>query len=197
MDSRAETQRHWQADRHSPIAILGIGNLLLSDDGVGIHAIQMLRNDPDIDSVACILDGGTIGTELLAEICGFEKLLIVDAVDANVQPGTILWVDLTAPDPQRVVARNAHQSGIPGLLDDLRLLGCEPRQVALVGVQPATIGFGTQLSPAVSRALPDLTKQVSERLQSWTVGAERIPEGSHTDAAQPTSMMANGTLGTV
>jgi hydrogenase maturation protease len=130
-------------DPPRPIAIVGVGNLLLSDDGVGIHAVRRLRSDTRVESMARLIDGGTVGTDLLAEVCGCENLLIVDAVDAGLPPGTTIRMDLSGPDPQKIDTRNAHQSGIPGLLDDLRLLGQAPRQVVLVGVQPAAIGLGT------------------------------------------------------
>jgi len=136
------------------IAIVGVGNLLLSDDGAGIHAVRRLRSDARVGSMARLIDGGTIGTDLLAEVCGCEKLLIVDAVDAGLPPGATVRMDFGGPDPQRVDARNTHQFGIPGLLDDLRLLGQAPRQVVLVGVQPAAMGLGTELSPEVASALP-------------------------------------------
>ena len=76
--------------------------------------------------MARLIDGGTVGTDLLAEVCGCERLLIVDAVDAGLAPGTTVWMDLSGPDPGKIDTRNAHQFGIPGLLDDLRLLGQAP-----------------------------------------------------------------------
>jgi hydrogenase maturation protease len=150
------------------IAILGVGNLLLSDDGAGIHAIRMMRNDSRVRSMARLIDGGTVGTDLLAEVYGCEKLLIVDAVNAGLPPGTTIRMDYSGPDPQRIDTRNAHQFGLPGLLDDLRLLGQAPRQVVLVGVQPAAMGLGTQLSPEVASALPVVSAEVVRQLDRWT-----------------------------
>ena len=151
-----------------PIAIVGVGNLLLSDDGVGIHAVRRLRSDSRIRSMARLIDGGTVGTDLLAEVCGCEKLLILDAVDAGLPPGTTIRMDFSGPGPQKIDTRNAHQSGIPGLLDDLRLLGQGPRQVVLVGVQPAAIGLGTELSAEVAGALPAVSAEVVRQLDLWT-----------------------------
>jgi hydrogenase maturation protease len=76
------------------IAIVGIGNLLLSDDGVGIHAVRMLRDQPGIAAAARVIDGGTVGTNLLAEVAGCENLLVLDAVDAGLSPGAVIWMDL-------------------------------------------------------------------------------------------------------
>jgi hydrogenase maturation protease len=157
-------------DRDLPrdIAIVGIGNLLLSDDGAGIHAVRGLQKDSRVRSMARLIDGGAIGTDLLAEVCGCEKLLIVDAVDADLPPGTTIRMDFSGPGPQEIETRNAHQLGIPALLDDLRLLGQAPRQVVLVGVQPAAMGWGTELSPAVARALPVVSAEVVRQLDRWT-----------------------------
>ena len=155
-------------DPPRPIAIVGVGNLLLSDDGVGIHAIRGLQSDARVGSMARLIDGGTVGTDLLAEVCGCERLLIVDAVDASLPPGTTIRMDFSSPDPQKIGTRNAHQSGIPGLLDDLRLLGQAPLQVVLVGVQPAKVGLGTHLSPEVAGALPTVSAEVVRQLERWT-----------------------------
>jgi hydrogenase maturation protease len=158
---------------------MGVGNLLLSDDGAGIHAIRALRSEARVRSMARLIDGGTVGTDLLAQVCGCEKLLIIDAVDAGLPPGTTIWMDFSGPDPQKIDTRNAHQFGIPGLLDDLRLLGMAPRQVVLVGVQPAAMGLGTQLSPEVARALVVVSAEVVRQLERWTAAGDGAnPKGS-------------------
>ena len=157
-----------ELDPPQTIAIVGVGNLLLSDDGAGIHAIRRLRGDSRVSSMARLIDGGTVGTDLLAEVCGCEKLLIVDAVNAGLPPGTTIRMDFSGPDAQKIDTRNAHQFGIQGLLDDLRLLGQAPRQVVLVGVQPAAMGLGTQLSPEVAGALPVVSAEVVRQLDRWT-----------------------------
>jgi len=154
----------------SRIAIIGIGNLLLSDDGTGIHAIRGLRSDSHVRSVARLIDGGTIGTDLLAAVCGCDNLLIIDAVDAGLPPGATVRIDFSGSDPQPIDTRNAHQFGLPGLLDDLRLLGQAPREVVLVGVQPAAMGLGTELSPEVASALPVVSAEVVRQLDRWTSG---------------------------
>jgi hydrogenase maturation protease len=148
------------------IAVVGVGNLLLSDDGIGIHAIRRLRSEP-LASAVCVIDGGTIGSDLLAEVCGCEQILVVDAVDAGLAAGAIVWLDLSVPDERQIQIRNAHQFGIPVLLDNLRLLGCGPREAVLVGVQPATTGWGTELSPEVAGALPSLVGEVVGQVERW------------------------------
>lgn len=161
------------------IAIVGIGNLLLSDDGVGIHAIRSLRTNTRLARLARLIDGGTIGSDLLADVCGCEMLLVLDAVDAGLEPGSVVWMDWNQPEPPAFRARNAHQSGIPDLLGDLRLMDCAPRQAVLIGVQPATVKIGTQLSVAVANALPALEKEVLRQLEQWTAKTESAVTGLH------------------
>ena len=192
IDLAGERSASRDLDSPRPIAIVGVGNLLLSDDGVGIHAIRRLRSDSRVASMARLIDGGTVGTDLLAEVCGCEKLLIVDAVDAGLPPGTTIRMDFSGPDPQQIDTRNAHQSGIPGLLDALRLLGQAPRQVVLVGVQPAAMGLGTQLSPAVASAMPAVAAEVVRQLDRWTsaggaASSQGIQSVASLDAAMPRS----------
>ena len=181
-----------RADDNRPqsIAIVGVGNLLLSDDGAGIHAVRRLRRDPRVGRMARLIDGGTVGTDLLAEVCGCERLLIVDAVDAGLPPGTTVRMDFSGPDSGKIDTRNAHQFGIPGLLDDLRLLGQAPRQVVLVGVQPAAMGLGTELSPEVARALPVVSAEVVRQLERWmadggAVNSKETQGAASWDAALP------------
>ncbi len=148
--------------------VLGVGNLLLSDDGVGIHAIRMLRADAHIASAARLIDGGTVGPDLIAQLWDCERLLIIDAVDVGLRPGAAVWMDYSAPNVQTPEMRGAHQSGLAALLDDLRLLGRAPREVMLLGVQPAGTEIGTQLSPGVQSALPVIAGQVALQIERWT-----------------------------
>ena len=196
MDFPGEPRASIHLDPPQAIAIVGVGNLLLSDDGVGIHAVRRLRSDARVESMARLIDGGTVGTDLLAEVCGCENLLIVDAVDAGLPPGTTVRMDFSGPDPQQIDTRNAHQSGIPGLLDDLRLLGQAPRQVVLVGVQPAAMGLGTELSPEVASALPALSAEVVRQLDRWTSAGDAANSTGTQDSELLDPALAKGVRNT-
>ena len=118
-------------------------------------------------SVACRSNQAAVTPDLLAAVWGCAELLIVDAVDAGLPPGSTIRMDFDGSGPQKIDTRNAHQSGIPGLLDDMRLLGCAPHRVVLVGVQPATLEVGTELSPEVAAALPVLAGEVVRQVERW------------------------------
>jgi hydrogenase maturation protease len=135
--------------------------------------------------MARLIDGGTVGTDLLAAVWGCARLLIIDAVDAGLPPGSTIRMDFDGSGPQKIDTRNAHQSGIPGLLDDMRLLGCAPHQVVLVGVQPATLEVGTELSPEVAAALPVLAGEVVRQVERWMAA-----EGAAISAIQNQASLA-------
>jgi len=175
--------RAWNAEAPTPshekfssgVLVLGIGNPLLSDDGLGIHALEVLRSDSRLPSATRLLDGGTFGPELLGQLGGCRRLLLLDAVDAGRAPGTIVRVDL---DGNCTAARktSVHEFGINELLDDLRLLGEAPDEVLLLGIQPASVALGTSLTPDVLTAVPALLEAAVNQLIRWE--GERADECS-------------------
>lgn len=134
---------------------MGLGNLLYSDDGVGIRALQLLEEDPRLPPGTQLLDGGTLGVQLAAYFDGHSRLLLLDAVDVGAKPGTVVLLQkeelLKLPG-----GKTAHDLCLPELLAALRLLDQEPRQTLLLGMQPESTIPGIKLSPAVERALPHL-----------------------------------------
>ncbi len=157
-----------RTDTRGSILVLGLGNLLLEDDAVGLELLKQLRERfgafPGVDFV----DGGTQGVALLGVIAGRESMLILDAVSKNAvpgaaEPGSVLCVDdpLAAATPQDFGAHGANASG---LLASARLIGGLPEQISLVGVVPATTSTGVGLSETVRNALPEATGLASEVL---------------------------------
>jgi hydrogenase maturation protease len=135
--------------------VLGLGNILHSDDGVGPQAIGRLRQDPRVLSDVSLIDGGTLGLELLTYVWDCSYLLVLDAVDVGQPPGTLLRMsgqELRALPGEGSV----HQLGVADLLVALRVLANQTPEVVLLGVQPASTEWGTELSPAVAAILPAL-----------------------------------------
>ncbi len=137
--------------------VLGMGNLILSDDGVGVHALRALEMDPRLPPAVRLVDGGTFGTELVGFVAGAWRLVILDAVDVAAEPGTLIRV---TGDELRDLpgAGGVHGLGAAELLSALRLLDEEPGEILLLGVQPGSTAPGTGLSPAVAAALPRLVE---------------------------------------
>jgi hydrogenase maturation protease len=135
--------------------VLGLGNILHSDDGIGPQAIERLRRDARVPKDVTLIEGGTLGLELLTYIWDCSYLLVLDAVDVGQSPGAVLRMSgqelRTLPGKGSV-----HQLGVADLLVALRVLASRTPEVVLLGVQPASTDWGTELSPAVAAVLPVL-----------------------------------------
>lgn len=150
------------SDSHT--VVLGLGNILHSDDGVGPKALDRLRALPHLPEDVKLVEGGTLGLELLPHIWDVSYLLVVDAIDVGKEPGTILRV--AGEELHSLPGKGSiHQVGLADLLAALRVLARKPPKVVLLGVQPATTDWGTELSPAVETSLDSLVEKVLIELQ--------------------------------
>jgi hydrogenase maturation protease len=135
--------------------VLGLGNILHSDDGLGPQAIQRLRDDARVPEDVALIEGGTLGLELLTYIWDCSHLLVLDAVDVGQPPGTL--VRMSSQELQTLPGKGSvHQLGVADLLVALRVLARRPPTVVLLGVQSATTDWGTELSPAVGAVMGSL-----------------------------------------
>ncbi len=137
------------------LTILGLGNLLLTDDGVGIHAVRALAADPPPGAVLC--EVGTAVFDALAVLERATRVIAIDAIDAGQPPGTVVRFELDAADAQPTPP-SLHDLDLPALVRSLPAAARPP--ILMVGIQPEAISFGTALSPAVSAALPTLLREV-------------------------------------
>ena len=138
--------------------VLGVGNLLMSDDGVGVHAVQRLEKQvlpPGVE----VLDGGTCGLDLLQFFEGVERLIVLDAANLGREPGAI--VRLEGEDVPAFLAMKVspHEINLPELLFSAKLSGIYPREVVVLGMQPETIETGVALSPPVAAQLDALIER--------------------------------------
>jgi hydrogenase maturation protease len=135
--------------------VLGLGNTLHSDDGVGPQAVERLRSDARVPEDVALIEGGTLGLELLTYLWDCSYLLVLDAVDIGQSPGTL--VRMSSEELQTLPGTgNVHQLGVADLLVALRVLARQPPTVVVLGVQPATTDWGTELSPAVQAVMGSL-----------------------------------------
>lgn len=136
-----------------PILVLGLGNRLLRDDGVGLELLRRLDADGAGDVRVEVLDGGTQGLALLGRIACREAILVLDAVGLGAEPGTVhhMW-----GVPQRVASAvpTAHEGNAAELFAAAALLGELPPAVRVVGIEPAEVRTGIGLSAPVLAALP-------------------------------------------
>lgn len=146
------------------IVILGIGNLLLGDEGMGIHFVRML-NEESLDYANLeIIDGG-ICPEFASFVEDAHKLIIVDAVKGGKKPGTIYHFGIDDVMMDLPMKLSLHQMGVIDSLKMLRLVGKEPKDTIIIGIEPKNINCGLELSPEVKKGLAKLRKIVMEEIK--------------------------------
>ena len=158
------------------IAILGIGNILLSDEGIGVHAINKLKDEYEFPEYVKLIDGGTMGLDLLPFFEGNDKVLIIDAVNFRKEPGTI---DIIEGDkiPAFLTSKlSVHQIGLPDMLFAARLMGITPTEMCLIGIQPKSMESGIDLSEEIKMKMEPLLKRVLQKLKEWGVDIKSTGE---------------------
>ncbi len=150
------------------VAVLGIGNTLLGDDGAGVAVAESLRDELDARGID-VIDGGTLSHSLLPIIEDCEALVAIDAGELHARPGTVKVFDGAAMDEYLLKRRTGtvHEVGLADLLDMARLRDALPGQRALVAIQPGRIGWGVELSPDVGQAVPAAADEVRRLLEAW------------------------------
>ncbi len=155
-DEARRRGRRANARQHKKLLILGLGNVICGDDGLGVVAAERLRRGWEIPPDVEVLDGGTLGLALLAHVTGADDLILLDAIAADAPPGTLVRLDGDAVGPAVRERLSVHQIGVADLLDALRLLDEVPRRLVLVGLVPETLELGIERSPAVVAKLDSL-----------------------------------------
>ena len=150
------------------VLILGIGNILLRDEGVGVRVIEALQGVEWPNHVE-VLDGGTGGANLVDLMADRHKLIVIDAVDAQLPPGTVVRLEGDELLPEPHAALSLHQLALVDSLAMATMLGCAPREVIVVGIQPGQIRPGLHLSPEVECAIPNAIDVVRQEVHQYCV----------------------------
>ena len=140
------------------VAIVGIGNLLLKDEGVGIHvahALQKVALPPGAE----VIDGGT-SPELLPYIETAGKLIIIDAMETGDEPGSVYRLRLDDLGTETAGLASVHEINLISVLETMRLMGKVIPETVIIGVQPREIGWGTELSPELEGKIPEIVRIV-------------------------------------
>lgn len=149
--------------------ILGIGNTVMEDDGVGVVVVQKLQKDYHFPEQVELLDGGTLGLDLLPKLESINRLIIVDAITIEQEPGS--WVRLTGEElPIALETKlSPHQMGIKDLLAVSCLMGHKPAEMIMYGIQPKSIEMETELTPDVAAAVEPVIKAILNELKSFGI----------------------------
>ena len=147
------------------ILILGVGNYLLSDEGIGVHIAQKLMRmelPPEVE----VIDGGTLGFELIPFFRNKKKIIIIDCIDADEPPGTIIWTTPNEIHPRWSSSFSVHQNGLSELLQQCSLL--EPCcEVWLLGIVPASTDPHIGLSADLGSKVDLMIHHIMEKLAAW------------------------------
>lgn len=168
------------------ILVLGLGNVLLADDGLGAAALARLERQYHIPSELRLVEGGTLGLLLLDEITAARHVILVDAVATGAVPGSLVRLDGNEVMDAVRERLSVHQVGVADLLDAARLLGRYPSSVVLLGLVPGAITLAVARTPAVEEAIDALVSAVVQELQSLgcvLVPRAHIGSGDHPIAA--------------
>lgn len=154
------------------ILVLGLGNTIMTDDGFGVRAVEALASRYRFPAGVQLLDGGTLGLDLLPYLEGIERLLIIDALQMDAAPGAVFR--LAGEEVPRAFASklSVHQMGVQDLLAVSELMGHLPGELAVWGVQPESIEMGTELTPLVAAAIEPVVAGVLEELRRWGVAVD-------------------------
>lgn len=152
--------------------VLGLGNSIMTDDGFGVKVVNTLSSRYHFQGNIRLIDGGTLGLDLLPHLEDVESLLIIDALDMRDKPGQLFRLE--GEDVPRAFASklSVHQMGLQDLLAVAELQGHVPTKLVVWGVQPECIEMGTDLTAAVESAVEPVVQKVLNELQAWGVAFE-------------------------
>jgi len=156
------------------ISVLGMGNVLMGDDGAGPYAVATFAAQYQVPDEVTILDIGTPGLDLVPHIADVDTLILVDTVRSDAAPGTIRAYDKTTLLRAKLPPRlSPHDPAVGQCLAMLEIAGSGPQEVLLIGIVPEKTSFGPGLSTPVRNAIPEVVERIADELRLRGVAVER------------------------
>jgi len=156
---------------HRRILVLGLGNILLKDEGLGVHVAWKLQGVSLPENVN-IVDGGTAALDALLLEPDIEKLIIIDALRAGRKAGTVYRIRLNAKEPEKLerifshrVGTSLHQMGLIDALVAANKMNCAPGEIVVIGIEPKKMDWGLELTDEVQRRIPEVIDRVIEEIE--------------------------------
>jgi hydrogenase maturation protease len=155
------------------IVVLGAGNLLMMDEGVGVHAVQRMLAAYVFPPEVSVLDGGTASMEMLEDLENLDTLIVVDAVYAH--QAVAETIKLVDSEVKAFFRRklSPHQIGLADVLASLEFIGREPKHLVVIGVKPVELELGMELTPRIEAQVPKLIQMVIDTLEELGYPAVR------------------------
>jgi hydrogenase maturation protease len=154
------------------ITILGIGNTLFSDEGVGIHVLPLVEEELKGFENIEIIEGLTDGMRLLGPVEDSENLIIIDAINAGVEPGTIITLVGDEIPAYFGIKMSVHQMGFQEVLMAAKLRERYPKQIVMYGMQPSSLELGVELTETNEKKLVELKDVVINQVNAWRAAYE-------------------------
>ena len=153
--------------------VLGLGNILLGDEGVGVRVVERLEELYHFPQGTQVLDGGTLALDLLPYVEDADRLVVIDAVDMGAEPGTVVRIADEEVPTFLSIKVSPHQMGLADILTAARLQDKCPEELVLWGVQPAVIDTTLELSTPVTLQVDALVDGVLADLSRWGIEPSR------------------------
>jgi hydrogenase maturation protease len=154
-----------------PVLIIGLGNLLRTDDGIGVHAVNLLNDSGKMPAHGEAVDAGTCTLDLPALLMGRKRVIVIDAVEVEAEPGTVYKFPASLLTGSRENPGSLHEAGVFSALKSLRMLGERP-EVEVIGVVPQdVVSMGTEPTPRVRAALQKVVDLALAAVVEYQVGA--------------------------
>lgn len=151
------------------VTILGLGNILMTDEGVGVHTVKEFEARYSLPEHVEVVDGGAAGLDLIPFIDGREKVLMVDAVNFDQDPGYINVLE-NEQIPVRISEKaSMHHLGLMDVLSIVRMSGNLPKELCLIGIQPKSLELGIDMTPEIWDKKDILIEEVVRKLREWNI----------------------------
>jgi hydrogenase maturation protease len=159
------------------IQVIGFGNLLLTDDAVGIRAVEQLQQRYALPETVRVISGGNSSLSLLQDLRPVDHLIIADAVLDDAAPGEVRRIAGDDLPKSRVAPVSPHDLSLSHLLSLLELLESRPASITLIGMVPDSLEMGLELSPAAQRALPLMVERLVDEIRSLGIVMQSRDDG--------------------
>jgi len=175
-NSLSSENQYNKDNAQKPILVLGVGNNLQTDDGVGVHAVAELMKMEWPEEVE-IVDGGIAGLDLIAIVDSREYVIVLDAIDAGHPPGTIFKFTPEDISDSTMHCDSLHQIGLLETIQMAKLTGNAPKHTLILGVQPENVDWGLELTRTVQECLPRLILLARQEINNAMDNFSRFSQG--------------------
>jgi len=149
------------------ISVVGIGNIIMQDEGFGVKCAEHLQKITDYPDFVQIIDGGTLGMDLMPYIAGTKKLLFIDAMDVEGNVGDFYQFTGDELNAYFKNKMSVHDLGVNDMLAVLKLTDNPVEEIIVMGIKPDVVSMGLDLTPAVAAKIPQVAEKAKEVVDKW------------------------------